>query len=273
MPEDKKARARSGGVFSRASALLLRVFVAVVIASALFVCPSRPFSFEYSGEHPSLMCREIASAHAHLAPVAHSAAAQLHTLVEPYAGKYLVAAGNTWKKVQPAAVDAFKRAQHTYTTRLEPAARALGKQTYRRLRPYERQLQRHYRTHVQPHVTGECLLTAAHAALKPYTDIYVRDVSPYVEQGWAYSQKAVDAASAFYEAEVHPRIKQGMYDSYVFLRHTAFPVAHGHYVQHGHPHLVRAWNYVARKTNSALDQHGVNAPRVPLSTETETVRS
>lgn len=165
VPQDSKACARSGCIFSRAGCLLLRVFVAVVIVSALWVCPSAPFSFEYNAEHPKLICREIASAHSHIAPLVHSTAAELHTLAEPYAGKYMTAAGNAWSKVKPAVVQAGTNAHHTYVSRIEPAAQALAKQAYQHFRPHHRKLQRHYKTHVDPHVS------AAHAAIKPYVDI------------------------------------------------------------------------------------------------------
>ena len=165
MPQDSKACAKSGCIFRRAGCLLFRVFVAVMIVSALWVCPKSPFSFDYNAEHPQLICREIASAHSHIAPLVESTASELHAFAEPYAGKYMNAVSDAWVKTKPALVRAGTNAHHTYVSRIEPAAKALAKQAYQHLRPHHRKLQRHYKTHVDPHVS------AAHAAVKPYLDI------------------------------------------------------------------------------------------------------
>lgn len=94
-----------------------------------------------------------------------------------------------------------------------------------------------------------------------------RDVAPYVDHGARQAHEAFNVAGEFYETEMHPRIKQGAFEGYKFVRHTAIPFTHKHYTHHAHPHVSRAWNYVARSVNEALDNHGIKGPRLPLSSD------
>ena len=80
---------------------IVRLSIFYLIYAALYRCSSTPFSFSYNPHHELLVCREMASMQAHVSPVLHEYAGKTHALLEPYAGKYMNAAHNAWKKASP----------------------------------------------------------------------------------------------------------------------------------------------------------------------------
>lgn len=83
-----------------------------------------------------------------------------------------------------------------------------------------------------------------------------RDVSPYVDASLQHASKAYDAAGNYYERELHPRLKNGVYNSYVYSRHTLLPTAHKHYFTYGHPHVKALWNRACSLTDDVLVKYG-----------------
>ena len=77
---------------------IVRLSIFYLIYAALYRCSSTPFSFSYNPNHELLVCREMASMQEHVSPVLHEYAGKTHALLEPYAGKYMHAAHNAWKK-------------------------------------------------------------------------------------------------------------------------------------------------------------------------------
>lgn len=71
------------------------------------------------------------------------------------------------------------------------------------------------------------------------------------------AHEAHNAASHYYEHEVHPRLKAHLYQGYLFTRHTAYPVAHKHYFTHAHPHLSKLFRSVQRWVDNLLVKYGI----------------
>ena len=98
---------------------------------------------------------------------------------------------------------------------------------------------------------------AFHKAAKPYKDIYHRDVEPHVKFALQKAHEAHNAASHYYEHEVHPRLKAHLYQGYLFTRHTAYPAAHKHYFTHAHPHLTKLYRSLQRWVDNLLVKYGI----------------
>lgn len=100
------------------------------------------------------------------------------------------------------------------------------------------------------------LTLAFHKASKPYVSVYRRDVQPHVQQAVKRVQELYDAVWRYYEHIVHPTIKHHTYQSYLFTRRSAWPVARTHYFAHAHPHLSKTYNVVNKWIDALLVKYG-----------------
>lgn len=70
--------------------------------------------------------------------------------------------------------------------------------------------------------------------VKPYQDIYTRDVAPYLSQAYAYSLTASHASYTFYVGRVHPLVVSSLRQLHAF------------YVNHADPAMRRAYSLYVR---------------------------
>lgn len=231
---------------------IVRFSIFYLIYAALFRCSSTPFSFSYNPNHELLVCREMASMQEHVSPVLHEYAGKTHALLEPYAGKYMNAAHDAWKKTSPVLHKMAKQAHSLYRTNVEPGARALYKQLHQWSLPHQRTVHNHYKKHVHPHVKKMGRI------LDPYVRTYHKDVHPHVLKGLDQLFDAHEKSSKFYVDKLHPRIKQNLYNAYAYVRHTLFPFAHHHYVKHAHPHVKKLHDLVSATVANALHKYGIS---------------
>jgi len=229
----------------------MRLGVFYLIYAALFRCSSEPFSFNYNPKHELLVCREMASVHENVAPVIHDLGVKTHDLLHPYAGKYMDATHDAWKRYSPALYKSSKQMHDTYRMHVVPGARALYKQAHAWSLPHQRTLHSYYKKHVYPYVKK------MNKALNPYVRTYHKDVHPHVLKAGRSLFDAHDASSKYYVEKLHPRIKSNIYNAYKFGRHTAFPFAHHHYVTHAHPHVKKLHASVSAAVDQVLQKYGI----------------
>lgn len=80
---------------------------------------------------------------------------------------------------------------------------------------------------------------------------------PHVKSAGEQALRAYNHAGQVYEDEVHPRLKQGAYQTYLFVRHTVVPTAHEHYFTHAHPHVVALWRRAVNFVDELLVKYGL----------------
>lgn len=229
----------------------MRLSIFYVLFAALWRCPSQPFSFSYDPNHEQLVCREMASIQEHVSPVVHEFATSAHRFMEPYAGKYMNAAHETWKKMEPVVHKSAKQAHTVYWNHVEPGARELYKQAYKWSLPHQKAAHAHYKKHLRPHVKKFS------KTMSPYVKTYYKDVHPHIVKVSRQLQHAYDRLSQYYVDKVHPSIKQRLYQLYLYLRHTLFPMAHGHYMKHAHPHVSHLYKQVSKYVDGMLRKYGL----------------
>ncbi|WFC99366.1 hypothetical protein MYAM1_002110 [Malassezia yamatoensis] len=256
-PEDKQVPvnsqtvARSRSSFSLLSGLLARVGIVYLLVAAFWRCPTQAFSFNYPADHELLVCRELSSIQEHWTPAVKDFASSTRKQLHPYIGSYLDKAEDAAAYVQPVFQNTAAQAHTFFTQRVHPGARDLAKQAHTWSLPHQRTLHKHYKKNLHPHVDS------LYKASKPYINTYRRDVEPHLKTVLAQAQTAHNQAWAYYEHEIHPRIKTHLYNSYLFGRHKAYPVAHQHYFQYAHPHLSSLVRWIRHKIDDALVKYGV----------------
>lgn len=89
-------------------------------------------------------------------------------------------------------------------------------------------------THQEREISRLILSTAFHKTIKPYHDIYIRDIAPYLSQAYSYSLTASAASYTFYVEQVHPRAVDTVQNLHAF------------YVNHADPAMRRTYSLYVR---------------------------
>lgn len=232
-PKVKRSRGFSGWLISFAS----RVTIFYLIYAALWTCPSRPFSFKYSTKDARPVCRNLAQAHDQIAPIVKPYLHLAQQKADPYTRPVIQAATPWVKRAQkvsrPIYREADKRGRLLWKKRIDPARRRAIKRAHKQIDPYLRQAQQYHKKNVQPHID------TVHKAVKPYHDIYQRDVSPYVDQAYQYSLQSSSVSYAFYMDKVHPHVVQSIKNVYSFLVNHVSPAVRRFYSVYVRPQLDR----------------------------------
>lgn len=229
----KKSRGFSGWLISFAS----KVTIFYLIYAALWTCPSRPFAFNYSVKDARPVCRNLAQAHNQIAPIVTPYLHKVHQKAEPYS-RPLVKFATPWLKraqkvARPIYREAHKRGRLLWKKRIDPARRRTIKSARKQIDPYLKRAHQYHKQNVQPHID------AAHKTLKPYYDIYQRDVSPYVDQAYRYSLQSSSVSYAFYVDKVHPHVIQSAKHAYSFFVNHVDPAIRRFYSIYVRPQLDR----------------------------------
>ncbi|WFD43459.1 hypothetical protein MPSI1_002121 [Malassezia psittaci] len=230
---------------------MARVGIVYLLVAAFWRCPTQAFSFNYPADHELLVCRELSSIQEQWTPAVKDFASSTRKQLHPYIGNYLDKAEDAVAYVQPVFQNTAAQAQTFFTQRVHPGAKDLAKQAHTWSLPHQRALHKHYKKNLHPHVDS------LHKASKPYLNTYRRDVEPHLKAVLGQVQIAHDKAWRYYEHEIHPRIKTYLYNSYLFGRHKAYPVAHQHYFRYAHPHLSSLVSWIQHKVDDALVKYGV----------------
>lgn len=233
----RKSRGFLGWLISLAS----RVTIFYLIYAALWTCPSRPFAFDYSAKDPRPVCRNIAQAHQQLVPIVKPYVHLAQQKAEPYT-RPVIDAATPWVKrankvARPIYRTVDKRGRLIWKKRIDPARRRALKKARKRIDPYLQQAHQYHKQNVQPHID------TVHKAVKPYHDIYLRDVSPYVDQAYQYSLQSSSVSYAFYMDKVHPRVVHGIKQIYSFLVNHVDPAVRRFYSLYVRPQLERLVKY------------------------------
>ena len=214
-----------------------RVTIFYLIYAALWTCPSRPFSFNYSAKDARPVCRNLAQAHDQLVPIVKPYYHLAQQKAEPYTRPVITAAApwvNSAHKVsRPIYREADKRGRLIWKKRIDPARRRALKRARKQIDPYLKQAHLYHKNNVQPHID------TVHKAVKPYHDIYHRDVSPYVDQAYRYSLHSSSVSYAFYKDKVHPHVVQSLKHAYSFLVNHVDPAVRRFYSIYVRPQLDR----------------------------------
>lgn len=229
----KRSSGFSGWLFSFAS----KVTIFYLIFAALWTCPSRPFAFDYSAKDSRRVCRNLAQAHDQIAPILTPYIHLAQQKAEPYTRPAIKAATPWVKRAQkvsrPIYREADKRGRLLWKKRIDPARRRALKRAHKQIDPYLKQAHQYHKTNVQPHID------TVHKAVKPYHDIYQRDVSPYVDQAYQYSLHSSSVSYAFYMDKVHPRVVHSVKQIYSFLINHVDPAVRRFYSLYVRPQLDR----------------------------------
>lgn len=232
-PKPKRSGGFSGWLFWFGT----RVTVFYLIYAALWTCPSRPFAFDYSAKDPRPVCRNLAQAHDQLTPIVKPYWNLAQQKVQPYTDP-VVRAVAPWatrlhKVSRPVYREANKRGRLIWKKRIDPARRRALKDINKRIDPYVKQAHSYHKKNVQPRID------TVHKAVKPYHDIYKRDVSPYVDRAYQYSLHSSSVSYAFYMDKVHPRAVKGLKQIYSFLVNHVDPAVRRFYSLYVRPQLER----------------------------------
>lgn len=232
-PKSKRSGGFSGWLFWFGT----RVTIFYLIYAALWTCPSRPFAFDYSANDPRPVCRNLAQAHDQLVPIVKPYWNLAQQKVQPYTDP-VVRAVAPWatrlhKVSRPVYREANKRGRLIWKKRIDPARRRAIKDINKRIDPYVQQARTYHKKNVQPRID------TVHRAVKPYHDIYQRDVSPYVDRAYQYSLHSSSVSYAFYMDKVHPRVVTGLKQIYSFLVNHVDPAIRRFYSLYVRPLLER----------------------------------
>ncbi len=137
------------------------------------------------------------------------------------------------KVSRPVYREANKRGRLIWKKRIDPARRRALKDINKRIDPYVKQAHSYHKKNVQPRID------TVHKAVKPYHDIYKRDVSPYVDRAYQYSLHSSSVSYAFYMDKVHPRAVKGLKQIYSFLVNHVDPAVRRFYSLYVRPQLER----------------------------------
>lgn len=223
---------------------LFRFGFVYMIYALLWRCSTEPFSFTYKPDHELLVCREMSAFQQHVSPVLHEYATDVHKKLDPYVGKYMNAAHGAWTSTKPLVHKSAKQAHSLYWSHVEPGARELYKQVYKWSLPHQRKAHAYYKKNLRPHVKK------ASKTMQPYMRTYNKDVHPHVLTTWSTMQDLHDKSSKYYVNTVHPSLKSTLYNAYVYVRHTLYPLVHKRYVKHAHPHVTK----LQKQASAAVDE-------------------
>ncbi|SPO31005.1 uncharacterized protein UTRI_05359_B [Ustilago trichophora] len=249
----KKSRGFFGWLISFAS----RVTIFYLIYAALWTCPSRPFAFDYSPKDARPVCRNLAQAHNQLAPIVKPYLHLAQQKAEPYT-RPVIHAATPWLKrahkvSRPIYREANKRGRLIWKKRIDPARRRALKKARKQLDPYLHQARQYHKRNIQPHID------TVHNAVKPYHDIYQRDISPYVDQAYQYSLHSSSVSYAFYMDKLHPRVVHGVKQVYSFLVNHVGPAVRRFYSLYVRPQLDRLLEKVYERKAHWLGSDAIKA--------------
>lgn len=254
----KKSKGFTGWIISFAS----RVTIFYLIYAALWTCPSRPFAFDYSAKDARPVCRNLAQAHDQLAPIVTPYLQLAQQKAEPYTRPVIQAAAPWVKRAQkvsrPIYREANKRGRLIWKKRIDPARRRALKKARKQLDPYLHQAQRYHKRNVQPHIDS------VHKAVKPYHDIYLRDISPYVDQAYQYSLHSSSVSYAFYMDKVHPHVVHGLKQAYSFLVNHVDPAVRRFYSLYVRPQIERLLEKVYERKAHWLGSDAIKAAQTEM---------
>lgn len=245
-----KRRAKGGGFFSWLFRLAFRLLSYYTVFCALFTCGSHPFSFDYSTKDQRAVCRNLAHAKIRLVPIATPILKDTYAHIDPYAGPYIRAATplvqKAYKISKPHSIRAYKYGNALYKKHVDPARKRAIKRAHAYADPHIKKLQKKYKKQVQPHVDN------LHKSVKPYRDIYSRDVAPYVKQAHIQSIAAAYASHHIYVHQVHPHILTGFKHSRSFYFNHFIPAVRRAYVLYIQPQqdkiTARIFGYAPDRT-------------------------
>ncbi|PWN33062.1 uncharacterized protein FA14DRAFT_80969 [Meira miltonrushii] len=245
-----KQRSRGGGFFSWLFRLAFRLLSYYTVFCALFTCGSHPFSFDYSTKDQRAVCRNLAHAKIRLVPIATPILKDTYAHIDPYAGPYIRAATpvvqKAYKISKPHYIRAYKYGNALYKKHVDPARKRAIKRAHAYADPHVKKLQKEYKKQVQPHVDN------LHKTVKPYRDIYTRDVAPYVKQAHIQSIAAAYASHHIYVHQVHPHILTGFKHSRSFYFNHFLPAVRRAYVLYIQPQqdkiTARIFGYTPDRT-------------------------
>lgn len=233
---NRKAK-KSGGFSGWLIHFASRVTIFYLIYAAVWTCPSRPFAFDYSAKDSRPVCRNLAQAQSQIVPVVKPYVQLAQQKAEPYTRPVIKAAA-PWikhanKVARPIYREADKRGRLIWKKRIDPARRRAIKNAHKQVDPYLKQARQYHQQNVQPHID------TVHKAVKPYHDIYQRDVSPYVDRAYQYSLQSSSVSYAFYMDKVHPKVVHGIKQVYSFLVNHVDPAVRRFYSVYVRPQLER----------------------------------
>lgn len=226
---------QSPGFFRWLVSLALRLLTYFAIFSALFTCGSSPLRFDYSTKDSRAVCRSLAHAKVHLTPLATPLVRAAHQRIDPYTGPYVRAAApyaqKAYKLAKPHYDRAYKHGEVLYSKHVEPARKRAVKRGRAYADPHVKRINAEYKKLVQPH------FDTLHKSVKPYRDIYTRDVAPYVTQAQAWSLAAASTSQIFYVKQVHPRLLTLLKHLRSFYINHFAPALHRTYVLYVQPQI------------------------------------
>lgn len=245
----KNTRAK-GGFISWLIRLALKLLSYYAIFAALFTCGSHPFNFDYSTKDQRAVCRSLAHAKIQLVPIATPILKDTFAHIDPYAGPYIRAVTpvvqKAYKFSKPHYIRAYKYGNALYKKHVDPARKRAIKRAHAYADPHLKKLQKEYKKQVQPHVDS------LHKSVKPYRDIYTRDVAPYVKQAHINTIAAAYASHHIYVHQVHPHVLTGFKHSRSFYFNHFIPAIRRAYVLYIQPQqdkiTARLFGYTPDRT-------------------------
>ncbi len=241
---NKAARTWTGLFWSFA----IRVSLFYLALAAVFNCGSAPLRFDYSTQDERPVCRGLAHGKQALQPLVAPYLHAAQQRIEPYVRPVAPYAHAAYKRAAPIARAAAKESKKAYKKHAVPLQRRTLKRARAYSDPYVRSASARYAASVQPHVD------AAAKALRPYRDIYWRDVHPALQRSYALSLDTAARSSSFYLASVHPQLVASYHALQPRLA-DAYRALLRFWSHHLAPALARAYAlYVRPQVDRVLDK-------------------
>ncbi|CAO1623173.1 unnamed protein product [Parajaminaea phylloscopi] len=234
-----KARAQQkGGFFSWLWSLGLRIGFVYLLVGAFWTCSSSPLRFDYKTNDSRAHCRALAQAKLQLRPIAQPYVDAAYAKVQPYTKPYVDAASpyarTAWKTARPYYRYANKQGQLAYKRHIEPARKLALKRGRAYLDPHLNTAQTHYDKQVRPHVDS------AQRAIKPWQDVYRRDVAPYLSEAYVQSLAFGSASYGAYVNQIHPVVVRSLRQLHVFYSNHVDPAVRRTYALYVRPQVNKA---------------------------------
>ncbi|PWN40127.1 hypothetical protein IE81DRAFT_362020, partial [Ceraceosorus guamensis] len=220
---------RSQGTFLGAlTSFGVRLALFYTLFAALWSCSKQPFTFKFNPRDNSQVCRTLAQSKAALEPHYQAAWKDVEPWISPYVEPVAPYYRSAVRFSSPHVKAANKRGHLLWKAHGEPVTKRLVKQAHTFAAPHIKTARGHYKKSVKPHVD------TAQATIKPYQDIYARDVHPYVLEAQVLSARLFHQSLRTYQNDVHPRLL------------SALAVTHRTYVTHVDPAIRRGYSVWVR---------------------------
>ncbi|PWN95214.1 hypothetical protein FA09DRAFT_341416 [Tilletiopsis washingtonensis] len=249
--EAQAARKRSTwkGLFF---ALLVRVGVFYTLIAALWHCSSTPFAFDYNPRDSRQVCRTLAQGKATLGPHAAAIWRDVEMHLQPYTAPVAPYVRTATRVARPYVRSAQRRGAQLWRKHGEPLRKQALKQGRKYVDPHVKTARTHYRKSVQPH------LDTASKAVKPYRDIYSRDVHPYLTEAGALSLGLTQQAYHLYNKQVQPRLITSAKAAHRFHRQHVDPAARRGYSLYVQPQADRVLAYLFNRKARAVSNDAIS---------------